>query len=209
MSTAIYVKTLSGEILSLLCEPTVVAVWHALNQYDSDQYPLHRTDVYPDCTENQNMDLKPLFMVVVLPFSSVYFGKKIVIKNNDYFGQKSIILNKSLIYYTINLTSQSFELYETSETPESHQCDVIISRILPDTIDVVYYTDKDGIGHVYLDHMFENYKTCCTTHSYATLDENLDNCAHQFTKKDDTMYRGYRLTEEAKSSIKRFIRLHQ
>lgn len=197
MSTTVYVKTLSGEILSLLCEPTVVAVWYELTRYDSDQYPLHRTDVYPDCTEDQRTDLKPLFMVIVLPFSSVYFEKK------------SILPNKSFILYTINLTSQSFELYETSEIPESHHMDTIIRRILPDTIYVVYYTDKDGIGHIYLDHMYENYKTCCTTHSYATLDENLDNCAHQFTKKEDSIYRGYRLTEEAKSSIKRFIRLHQ
>lgn len=197
MSTTVYVKTLSGEILSLLCEPTVVAVWYELTRYDSDQYPLHRTDVYPDCTEDQHTDLKPLFMVIVLPFSSVYFEKK------------SILPNKSFILYTINLTSQSFELYETSEIPESHHMDTIIRRILPDTIYVVYYTDKDGIGHIYLDHMYGNYKTCCTTHSYATLDENLDNCAHQFTKKEDSIYQGYRLTEEAKSSIKRFIRLHQ
>jgi hypothetical protein len=197
MSTTVYVKTLSGEILSLLCEPTVVAVWHELNHYDSDQYPLHRTDIYPDKTEDQCSDLKPLFMVVVLPFSSVYFEKK------------AMSPDKSAIYYIINLTSRSFELYETSEMPESHRVDTIFRRILPDTIHVVYYTEDDRIQYVSLDHMFENYISCCTTHSYTTLDDVLDKCAHQFTKKDDTTYRAYRLTEEAKSSIKRFIRLHQ
>ncbi len=197
MSTTVYVKTLSGEILSLLCEPTVVSVWHELNRYDSDQYPLHRTDIYPDNTEDQCADLKPLFMVVVLPFSSVYFEKK------------SMSPDKSAIYYIINLTSPAFELYETEETPESHRVDTILRRILPDTIYVVYYTEEDGSQYVSLDHMFGNYKACCTTHSYTTLDDILDKCAHQFTKKDDTTYRAYRLTEEAKSSIKRFIRLHQ
>lgn len=201
-SSNVYVKTLSGDILSLVCEPTVFAVWYALNHYDSEQYPLHRTDVYPLPIDEVDTKLTPLFMVFVLPFSSIYFRKR------EEYNEKVEIGKSSMIVYSMDIIQSSFEQYETYETPESHRIQMNI-RMLPESIHVVYHTNEDRSKSVFLNHTFRNYHTCCTEHSHDTLDDNLDNCAHQFTKKDDTSYRGYRLTEEAKTSIKRFIRMHQ
>lgn len=187
----VHVKTLSGDLLMLECEPSLKGVWHALHKYNSEQYPLHQTDVYSIPTD----DDIPLYMAIVIPNTSVYFGNHFVLKTQMHVC-------------CVCLTQTAFEMFETSDVPDSHHTNRT-NNILPQTMDIVYSSDGDDQKQIVLNHAYGGIFTCCSEHSYNTLEDNLDNCAHHFMRKDDTTYIGFRLTDEAKTSIKRFIRLHK
>jgi hypothetical protein len=188
----VHVKTLSGDLLMLECEPTVKGVWHALHEYDSEQYPLHQTDVYPIPTDE---DI-PLYMVVVVPNSSVYFGNHFVLKT-----QARVCC--------MSLTETAFEMFETSDVPDEHHA-AANCNVIPHSIDIVYSLDEEGNEKkILINHAYGYTFTCCMLESYDTLDEHLDHCVHHFSRLNETTYIAFRLTDEAKTSIKRMIRLHK
>lgn len=186
----VQVKTLSGDLLMLECEPTVKGVWHALHEYDSEQYPLHQTDVYPIPTDE---DI-PLYMVVVVPNSSVYF-----VNHFDLKTQARVC--------SMSLRQTAFEMFETSDVPDEHHAN---RNVIPHSIDIVYSLDEEGTEkQIVINHGYGNTFTCCTVEHYDTLDEHLNHCVHRFYRLNETTYIAFRLTDEAKTSIKRLIRLHK
>lgn len=187
----VHVKTLSGDLLILESEPTVKGVWHALHEYDSEQYPLHQTDVYPIPSD----DAIPLYMAIVVPNSSVYFGNHFVLKTQAHVC-------------CMSLTQSAFEMFETSDVPDSHHTDGN-RNVIPHSIDIVYSLDEGTEKQIVINHAYGSTYTCCMLETYDTLDENLDHCVHRFSRLNETTYVAFRLTDEAKTSIKRFIRLNK
>jgi len=190
----VYAKTLCGDILALDCCPTEKSIWYTLNEYYPNEFPLNKTDIQYFINDNiiDTDNVKYMFMVYVLPSSSIEFiGSTYVPKTQT---------------FTIILLSGSYEFSHTDKLPESNLLNSHIN-ILPKTLEIVYTINENGNENVCLKHKFGNYISPCSSKSYNTLDECIENCSHEYSRIDENIYQYCHLTTQAKIDIKRIIRL--
>lgn len=199
MTTTIHIKTLTGEILLLEMEGTTITrneILHALHASDPDAFPLERTDL---------VETSPgWYMVTVYPPMSVKLIQSQLSGATDNW--------KYTFYHSVNGFS-SYEEHEVTD-PRTEREEQLNERgcLLPATFDIVAYVDDDGVEKHQLSHYFSTrphhmYTGCGkgeTPYRERNLDEFLDDCRHDWSDAHHCK----RLTEEAKSSIKRLLAIH-
>jgi hypothetical protein len=174
----ISIHTLLGDIVELPCSTaTRGGVIQALHAFDSESYPLERTDAVP-------MDGTTDWMTIILPSAPLprYSGLRVSGPT-----KKS---GRTIHVYTFHLTPECFEAHTLEEAPTERQLSIGRNGN-PLTLSIVENKEDEnymryGIQHIYGDsdpnsihagHMIQTY--CVDSNNkYTELSDLVNHCAH-------------------------------
>lgn len=192
------VKTLSGEILQLQIIPKEgytesAIITHQLARIDSKLYPLDRTCVFHVSSN--------LYGLLVLPTISVrlqHWSKQFESKSGT---------------YRFEMSPSSYEQRDEPDRPGTdHECSMYHYG-LPHITTVVVFTEIDESSQTMqtkycVQHNLSNYSTGCCDGVYkddqSDVEATLIRCRHCVERNG----RAYYLTDEARATILRLIRLY-